>query len=234
LAAKEALEDRAMAVMFDNETITSAEVQNAVEIAKEIGIHLRIEKINVLEIEEIISNPVDRCGECKHHLMSILLDMAGSLHFDIVADGANADDPGDFRPGLAASDRLGIHHPLMECGIGKKEAREILERKGISVHNKPSTTCLMTRIPYGEQVSKEKLELIGGIEERVRSFGFKDIRLRLYERKEGGYIGILEVDEPKRAFDQWDSICRENEDVKLVLDPKGYRQGSLNEGLVSP
>jgi uncharacterized protein len=122
----------------------------------------------------------------------------------------------------------------MEAGIGKSETRSILKRKGISIHDKPSTTCLMTRIPYEERITLEKLELIGAIEEKVASLGFRDIRLRLFDREGGGYIGILEVDDPAKALEIWDAIDQTTKEVKMVLDPKGYRQGSLNKGLVPP
>ena len=234
LAANEVLGDRALAVMFDNETITQAEVDDAVKTAGEIGIPLRVEKIKVLDKEEVVTNPIDRCGACKHHLMSLLIDLSNILDYDYVADGANADDPGDYRPGLASSDKLGIWHPLLESRIGKIEARSILKEKGVSIHDKPSTTCLMTRIPYGERITSEKLDLIGSIEKRIASLGFRDIRLRLYERGGGGYIGILEVDDPSRAFENWNSIEMDIEEVKMVLDPRGYRQGSLNKGVVPP
>lgn len=234
LAAKEALGEGALAVMFDNETITRAEVDDAVRTAEELGIALRIEKIKVLDIVEVVENPIDRCGACKHHLMSFLKELSDSLNFDHVADGANSDDPDDHRPGLASSDRLGIWHPLMEAGIGKSEARSILKEKGISVHDKPSTTCLMTRIPYGERITIEKIGLIENMERRIATMGFRDIRLRLFEREGGGYIGILEVDDPEKAFRNWNSIDQGPEEVKLVLDPKGYRQGSMNKGLVPP
>jgi PP-loop superfamily ATP-utilizing enzyme len=90
----------------------------------------------------------------------------------------------------------------------------------------------MTRIPYDEPITAEKMELIGKVEEMVRKNGFKDIRLRLYERRTEGYIGVLEVDEPGRALDVWESIRMDIPGLKMVLDPRGYRQGSLNEGMV--
>ncbi|MGA1847742.1 MAG: hypothetical protein ACMUHB_00245 [Thermoplasmatota archaeon] len=139
----------------------------------------------------------------------------------------------DYRPGLEASDRLGVWHPLMEAGIGKEKTREILRQHSISVHDKPATTCMMTRIPYGEKITRQKLALIENIEAQVRKAGLKDIRLRLFEAKQG-YIGILEVDDPTRAMKKWMTILKHAKGVRIALDPMGYRQGSLNADGLPP
>jgi uncharacterized protein len=231
LAARKAWGDQALAVMVENDTIPGFEVEEAARIATEIGIRLEFLKVDVLDDEKITSNNVNRCGLCKKKLMSLLLKMAWAKGFDTVADGTNADDVEDYRPGLEASDRLGIWHPLLESGIGKERTREILKRHSISAFDKPSTTCLMTRIPYGESITREKLTLIGEIEEGVRKAGLRDIRLRLFEANQG-YIGILEVDDPSKALRKWKTISKHAKGVRLALDPRGYRQGSLNlEGL---
>ncbi len=234
LASSEVAGTRSKAVMFDSEAITRSEIKEAVKIAEDIGIPFQKLELSVLGRDEIISNPVDRCGVCKELLMSHLLEISRSEGYDIVADGTNSDDPGDYRPGLAVSDKLGIWHPLMEAGIGKDEARAILKEKGVSIHDKPSTTCLMTRIPYDEEITGEKLRIIEDIEDRVRELGFRDIRLRLFERSAGGYVGVLEVDDPARALQVWESITNAVVGVKMALDPRGYRQGSMNYGVVPP
>ncbi|MGA1794000.1 MAG: ATP-dependent sacrificial sulfur transferase LarE [Thermoplasmatota archaeon] len=234
LAAREALGDKCSIVMFHNETIPQRELEDANKVSAEIGLPLKVIDDPVLGIEEIVENPVDRCGVCKHHLMSKLVSMAKKEGLAFVADGSNADDVLDYRPGLRAADQLGIWHPLMEAGIGKDEARAILKKKGISIHDKPSTTCLMTRIPYGERVTEEKMRLIDRVEGTLSDLGFRDIRLRLFERTGGGYIGILEVDDPRAALEAWDSIKDASKDVRMVLDPAGYRQGSMNSGVVPP
>ncbi|MGA1848275.1 MAG: ATP-dependent sacrificial sulfur transferase LarE, partial [Thermoplasmatota archaeon] len=157
LATRKAWGDQAMAVMVENETIPRAELEEAKKIAEEIGIRLEILKVDVLDDREITSNNTDRCGVCKKKLMSLLLKMAWAKGYDTLADGSNSDDVNDYRPGLEASDRLGVWHPLMEAGIGKEKTREILRQHSISVHDKPATTCLMTRIPYGEKITRQKL-----------------------------------------------------------------------------
>jgi len=234
LAAHEAPGVRSSIVMFQNETIPKSEIEDAGRVSSELGLPLNVIDDPVLGLEEIIENPMDRCGVCKRHLMSKLVAMAREEGFSTVADGSNSDDIDDYRPGLKAADRLGIWHPLMEAGIGKEEARAILKEKGVSIHDKPSTTCLMTRIPYGERVTEEKLRLIEKVEGIVRELGLREIRLRLFERKGGGYIGILEVDDPGAAMTRWDSIKDASKDVRIVLDPAGYRQGSMNTGVVLP
>ncbi|MGA1866395.1 MAG: asparagine synthase-related protein [Thermoplasmatota archaeon] len=234
LAAIEAIGRRCALVMIDNGAIPRGEIENAERTALELGSPLRVLQVPVLDIQKIISNPYDRCGTCKERMMRMILDMAGKEGFQAVADGSNPEDTDDHRPGLITSTKMGIWHPLMETGIGKDVVRSILREKGISIHDNPSTTCLMTRIPYGERITREKLELIDLIESRVRDMGSRDVRLRLFERSGGGYIGVLEVDGPERVIAHWDDISRGISGVRLVLDPAGYRQGSLNAGLVPP
>ncbi|MBN1538600.1 MAG: ATP-dependent sacrificial sulfur transferase LarE [Candidatus Thermoplasmatota archaeon] len=234
LAAIEALGGRCALVMVDNGAIPGGEIENAERTALEMGSSIRVVEVPVLDIPEIVSNPHDRCGLCKERMMSILIDIASKEGFQVVADGSSPDDAGDHRPGLIVSTNIGIWHPLMEANIGKDLARSILREKNISTHEKPYTTCLMTRIPYGERITREKLELIDLIEGRVRDIGSRDVRLRLFERFGGGYIGVLEVDGPERVIAHWGGICKGITGVKLALDPAGYRQGSLNAGLVPP
>jgi uncharacterized protein len=228
LAAVKADPESALAVMFENETIPRSETDDAKNIAEEIGIPLMISRIEVLSYPEITSNSRNRCGICKKMIMGQLVEIAKAKGYDTIADGSIVDDENDFRPGLEASNELGIWHPLMESGITKKDARRILEENSISAFNKPSTTCLMTRIPYGEKVTARKLEIIENIENGISGMGFRDIRLRLYERGAQLPLGILEVDDPMRALQLWSSIAALSEDVKIVLDPLGYRQGSMN------
>lgn len=234
LAAREALGDRTLAMMAVNETITDDEMEMARCTAREIGIRLIEVQIDVLGNSEIVSNPLDRCGICKHEIMSELMDRAIQEGFGTLADGSMPEDRGDHRPGIAAADGLGIWHPLMESEIDKSLAREVLKDRGISSHDRPSTTCLMTRIPYGQEITKEKLEIVERLEKKVRDRGFKEVRLRLHGTGEDLFMGVLEVDDPSRALDLWDQLGLDDEGVRIVLDPKGYRQGSLNEGLSNP
>ncbi|MBN1389690.1 MAG: ATP-dependent sacrificial sulfur transferase LarE [Candidatus Thermoplasmatota archaeon] len=234
LAAIEALDGRCTLVMVDNGTLPKGEIDHARRTASALGSPLKVLELPVLDHEDIVSNPDDRCGTCKGYMMSNLIGTAREVGSEVVADGMNVDDRNEYRPGLEVSSRLGIWHPLIETGIGKEEARSILREKGISIHDRPSNTCLMTRIPYGERVTRDKMGMIDHVESQVRGLGFRDVRLRLFERSGGGYIGILEVDEPKRIMPLWNTIQYPLSELLLVLDPAGYRQGSLNVGRISP
>ncbi|MFO8052260.1 MAG: ATP-dependent sacrificial sulfur transferase LarE [Thermoplasmatota archaeon] len=234
LAAREALGDRSLALMANIPTITEEEIETARLAADEIGIELRLVKVGVLDNEEMASNPSDRCGTCKKEIMSSLMDEAIRDGFHEIADGSMPEDQKDYRPGLRAADELGVWHPLMDVGMEKREARMVLKERGISVYNSPSTTCLATRIPYGERITEEKLSIIADVERKVRKIGFRDVRLRLYTISDGSFLGIMEVDDPLGAMEEWDTIEGYGKGIKMVLDPKGYRQGAMNEGLSNP
>ncbi|MEA3558924.1 MAG: ATP-dependent sacrificial sulfur transferase LarE [Candidatus Thermoplasmatota archaeon] len=234
LAAFEALGDASLALMAVNGTITRDEIEMARCTAREIGIRFLAVQIEVMDMESIVSNPVDRCGICKRKLMSDLMDRAVREGLGDLADGSLTEDREDHRPGLRASDEIGVWHPLMEAGIDKEATRKILREKGLSSYDRASTTCLATRIPYGERITRKKLAVIEEVERNVRGLGFRDVRLRLYSSKGGYLLGVLEVDDPERAFGLWDQIRMVEKELKLVIDPAGYRQGSMNEPLSNP
>ena len=233
-AAVAAYSDRTRAVMIKNETIPLHEVEGAALIASGIGIPFEVIEEDVLCRPEFASNPRDRCAICRRISIPVLIGRASELGFARVADGANMDDMEEHRPGLAVSDEHGIWHPLIEAGISKSDVRAVLKRIGSPVHDKPSTPCLATRIPYGEWITPEKLALIDRIETGLRAFGFRQNRLRLHGAGASPFIGVIEVERPMDALERWDDILMLAPEVRLVLDPKGYRTGALDESTKTP
>lgn len=231
LGARRSLDDSCAAVMIVDQTVPEEDVETAARVAGEIGIPLHTVEVDLLANRDFTSNPPDRCALCKGMLMPKVMEKARELGFSHTADGANLDDLEDYRPGLKVSDELGIWHPLMEAGIGKKEGRRILKDHGISVHDRPSSPCLASRIPYGQRITAEKLRIINRMESGIRGLGFRDVRVRLHETSSGKYLGIIEVDSPGKAFGEWERIREMSRGMDLFLDPEGYRQGSLNRGL---
>ncbi len=231
LAAMKAFEGDTVGIMVFNDTIPSSDIKSAEIVAMEIGLELMIIEIDVLVNEEFTENDPERCAICRKMIMPEVIKEAERRGFDHVLDGANRDDLMDHRPGHAVSSSLGIGHPLIEAGLGKEEIREILKAEGLDVYRRPSSPCLATRIPYGQSVTIKKLKVIDHLEEEVRNLGFVDVRVRLHENDDGTFTAILEVDDPEKALKVWDKILLSTGKLPISLDPKGYRQGSMNEVL---
>jgi uncharacterized protein len=153
-----------------------------------------------------------------------------------VADGANADDPDDWRPGMRASRELGIRHPLMEAGLTKSDIRALSEQIGLPTHDKPAAACLASRFPYGESITAEKLDRVGQAEEILRALGFRQLRVRSH-----GDMARVELgpDEDESLLLEPARRASFVADLKAIgynyvtLDLEGYRTGSMNEVLTA-
>ena len=135
--------------------------------------------INQLDVPEVVPNDENRCYYCKRAGFTAITNHARSLGFKIVIDGSNASDVGDYRPGMRAVDELGVHSPLQEVGFTKDEEREFLRQWGFPVWNMPSGACLATRIPTGEPLSLEKVNLVRACEDYLHELGLVQVRARL-------------------------------------------------------
>lgn len=134
--------------------------------------------INQLDVPEVVPNDADRCYWCKRAGFTAIINHAHSLGFRIVIDGSNASDVGDYRPGMRAVDELGVHSPLQEVGFTKDEEREFLRAWGFPVWNMPSGACLATRIPTGEPLTLEKVDLVRACEDYLHGLGLAQVRAR--------------------------------------------------------
>ncbi|MFR2744527.1 MAG: ATP-dependent sacrificial sulfur transferase LarE, partial [Clostridium saudiense] len=151
--------------------------------------------------------------------------------FDILADGSNLDDEGDYRPGIKALKELGIISPLKEAGLTKNEIRELSKELGLSTWDKPSMACLASRIPYGSVITREKLKKIEIAEEFLLSNNFKQFRVRYYD--DLAKIEVLKEDIPK-VLQLSEVIIAKFKEIGfnyITLDLEGYRTGSMNETL---
>ncbi len=235
-AAYKALGDKALAVTADSVTLPPGELEEAVKIAKLIGIRHRIVKINELDDPEFANNPPDRCYYCKKSLLRTLSRIAETEGLELLVDGSNADDSRDFRPGLKALREFKVRSPLAELGFTKNDVRLVSRFIGLPTADKPSMACLASRIPYGAKITYDKLRRVSEAEVYIKRLtGVKQIRVRDHDT-----IARIEVgrDERKAFFNEelmnsiWAKL-RSLGYVYVTLDLYGYKSGSLNEPIAT-
>lgn len=158
------------------------EWEDAERLAAQLGIRLRILSADVLEDPRIAANPQNRCYFCKRRLFAVILTAASQDGYSLVLDGTNASDDVSDRPGFLALQELGVRSPLRECGLTKTEIRRLSREAGLFTWDKPAYACLATRIPAGEPITAEKLQITERAEVFLRSLGFRDFRVRMRGR----------------------------------------------------
>lgn len=177
LAAR-CLGERALAVTAVSASLATGELEGAQAVAAAIGIAHRVIATDELAHEEYRRNDRFRCYHCKTELYDRLGAIAADEGWAVVLSGANADDLGDWRPGLRAAEEHAIRHPLLEAGIGKRQVREMARSMGVPSAEKPASPCLASRLPYGTRVTPEVLGQVDQAERDVREFGFRIVRVR--------------------------------------------------------
>jgi uncharacterized protein len=237
--AAEVLGEKALAVIADSPSLPRRELEEAVRLAADRGVPLRVARTNEFANESYLKNPPDRCYFCKHELFTELEPLARSGGFAVIAYGENASDIGDHRPGARAATEFQIRAPLKEVGMTKEEIRRYSAEMGLPTAEKPQMACLSSRIPHGEAVSPEKLAMIERGENALRDAGFYDVRVRHHELKLGS-LARIEVGsgemakflEPVRAGEILAKL-KEAGYTHVTLDLQGYRRGGLN-GAIAP
>ncbi len=159
------------------------ELAEALEIAKQFHLPVRVVQTEEFNNPEYLANPANRCYFCKHELFTELAPLAKAEGFAVIAYGENASDVGDFRPGAQAAQEFQVRAPLKEVGLTKVEIRKLSAQLGLPTADKPQMACLSSRIPYGEPVTPEKLRMIEAAEGVLRDLGFYDVRVRHHELK---------------------------------------------------
>src|SRR3954451_1454147 len=179
--ASRTLGDRAVAVTADSPSYPERHRRLAFQIAREFGFRHEVVHTSELDRPEYRANPVNRCYYCKHELYSLLSGLAREREFDAIADGSNADDRGDYRPGRQAAREFGVRSPLDEAGLTKDDIRELSRRAGLPTWNEPASACLSSRIPYFSEVTDEKLRMIERAEAVLHDLGFRIARVRHHD-----------------------------------------------------
>ncbi|MCR5452062.1 MAG: ATP-dependent sacrificial sulfur transferase LarE [Lachnospiraceae bacterium] len=231
--AKKALGRNLIAVISVSSLIPEYEVREAKDYCKTLGVkQLSIEQ-DILDIEGFSANPTDRCYLCKNEIFKNIKRIALKENMNAIFEGSNADDESDYRPGCKALKELGIISPLQKVGLTKKEIRELSRLKNIPMWDKPSSACLASRIPYGEEVNENKLKMIEKCENYLRELGFRQYRVRHYGLM--AKVEILPEDfdkfmEEKTRF-MVEQYFKHVGFVHIALDISGFKSGKMNEGL---
>ena len=233
IAAAAALGERALAVTADSPSYPDTHRQLALSIARDFGFQHEVIHTAELERPEYRANPANRCYYCKDELYSHLAVIARQRGVAVVVDGNNADDRGDYRPGRQAAREHGVKSPLDEAGLTKDDIRALARAAGLASWDEPASACLSSRIPYGHEVTDERLRQIEQAESVVRNLGFRIFRVRHHD--DTARLEIAKAEMP-RALDP-DVNARLVSSLKALgyqyvsLDLQGYRLGSLNEAL---
>ena len=255
--ARDVLGDRSLAVIADSPSLPRRELREALAVAEQFGIPVRVVRTAEFDNESYLANPNNRCYFCKHELFTELEPIARKEHFAVIAYGENASDLGDHRPGAKAAQEFQVRAPLKEAGLTKAEIRAFSAQLGLPTADKPQMACLSSRIPYGERVTPEKLRMLEEAEYVLRDLGFYDVRVRHHEmggqRVEGRgqkgansdqqsttHLARIELgpDEIPRLLEN-NRFAQVAEQLKqlgyahVTLDLAGYRRGSLNEAPIA-
>jgi uncharacterized protein len=230
--AHRALGDRALAVTAVSPAVAQGELDGARRVAQAIGITHEIVNTNELARAGYRANAPDRCYFCKSELYDVLAELANDRGYNALLSGANADDQGDWRPGLKAAAEHDVVHPLVDTT--KQQVRELARALQLPSAEKPATPCLASRIPYGTAVDPETLKLIDRAERNVRALGFPILRVRHH-----GIMGRVEIaqDDLAQALDQEQEITAAIKAAgyrHAVIDRTPFASGRLNAALVRP
>jgi uncharacterized protein len=227
------LGDRAMALIASSPTYPDHEIKRAKDILNEWGVRFVEVFSNELEIPAFKANSPRRCYYCKQELFRECRKKADALGLRHVADGANFDDRGDYRPGMEAGRELGIRSPLMEAGLTKADIRELSRGFGLPTWNKPSLACLASRFPYGTEITSARLQQVQRAEERLRSLGFGQLRVRYHGDLARVEVEAVEIDRflDVRIREEVVHSLKEAGFIYVTLDLQGYRTGAMNESL---
>ncbi len=230
---RERLGKEITALFADTVFISALERENALRTAKELNLSLEILSFDPLDSAAVRANPVDRCYHCKKEVFSRIISRADELGCLGVVDGSHAGDAGGYRPGKKALSELGVISPLAAAGLMKDEIRLLSREAGISNWNKPSQSCLATRVPYGSALSRELLEKIEKAEDLLHNLGCAQVRVRCHgdlARIEAEHYDFGKIMEPGTSA----LIIKKFAELGFVytsIDLAGFRSGSWDKDL---
>jgi pyridinium-3,5-biscarboxylic acid mononucleotide sulfurtransferase len=234
-AAQKALGQRALSVTAISPSFSAHDRSVVQEFVGAFRIHHEFVDTHEMDNPAYQANASDRCFFCKDELFSVLDALAQQRGFAATAYGVNADDTLDFRPGHRAAMQHRVLAPLLKVGLRKSEIRELSRRAGLPTWDRPASACLASRVPYGTQVTAERLNLIERGEAALRDLGFRQFRVRLHDKL--ARVEIASEEMPRALSAEMAAVIsqrlRQVGFTYVALDLEGYRQGSLNESLSS-
>lgn len=235
--AHEVLGAKAVAFTAASPFVPQRDVDEAAAFCREKGIEHVVVPFDTLAIPGVAENPKDRCYLCKHALFSEMAELARARGLAAVVDGSNLDDDGDYRPGRRALGELGIVSPLHAAGLTKADIRALSRERGLATWDKPSFACLASRFAYGEELTADGLDRVNRAEEFLMAKGFRQLRVRVHE--DGTLARIELLPEDIGRFFETPGLREETEQKLRALgfryvsiDLRGFRSGSMNEGLM--
>jgi len=231
--AREELGDKVIAVTVKSEIHHLSEIVVAKKMGQKFKAKHQFIDISILSNREFVNNPKERCYICKKEIFSRISKMAKELNLNFVADGSNYDDFSDYRPGMKAVRELKIRSPLQEALLGKDDIRLLSKEMGLPTWDKPSNSCLATRIPYRDEITLEKLKRIEQAESFIHNLGIRQVRVRCHNKLATievlgkDLLFLMEEDLRKKIIDKFKKLGF----IYIALDLQGYRTGSMNEEL---
>jgi pyridinium-3,5-biscarboxylic acid mononucleotide sulfurtransferase len=227
--AEGVLGDTCRCVLLDSPVVPRRELREALVVAHDLGLDLEVIPVDVLGDEQFRKNSQERCYFCKKLSGKILKEKAQQLGMACIADGIHESDLGEHRPGYRASNEEGFVHPFIEAGMTKEDIRELAHGLGYGFWKKPSAACLSSRIPYGQEITKEDLLMIETAEDYLFELGFSQFRVR-------NHGGLARIEVIPQEFEVLltlrDDISRHLKNIGfsyVTLDLEGFRSGSMDE-----
>ena len=232
-AAREALQDGALAITADSASIPESHKRDAEDFVRRFGIRHEYIETREFENPDYLKNDPDRCFHCKDELFTRLAEVGRERGIENIIYGVNRDDLGDYRPGQNAARLHEVKAPLVEAGLSKAEIRHLSREAGLPTWDRPAAACLSSRIPYGTPVTIQNVKTVETGEEELKALGFRQFRVRFH-----GEIVRIEIarEELERALSvemagKFTAIFKKLGFKYVTLDLEGYRQGSMNEVL---
>lgn len=224
--------ENAVAVIGESPSLAEGELEQAKALANQIGIRLEVIQTNEFQSDHYTQNPINRCFHCKTELYDQIAARRKDLNVDVIVNGANLDDTGDYRPGMIAADNFSVRSPLIEAEFTKRDVRLLAKYWNLPVWDKPASPCLSSRIAYGIEVTPERVQRIDQAEQFLKQqLGLRELRVRLTANE------TARIEVPVEAIQQ---VCREENRSAMItrlrelgfhyvtIDLEGFRSGSLN------
>ncbi len=220
--------DRCLCITFNSFLISHGEMDRAIDLAKENQLEHRIVEFDALDKDPIRNNHPERCYHCKSSLLDALIDIGKEEGIDIIFEGSNTDDLGEYRPGRRAIEEKGVISPFLDAGMGKTDIRKISRYLGLRTWDHPAMACLATRFPYNTELTIVGLARVEKAELVLRDMGYRDVRVRVHDgmaRIELGREEEIDIIKLKGSIPEFKALGFRH----ITLDLEGYRTGNFDE-----